>query len=142
MIVKVFDEFDCLCPPATAKSVGWDIKLPTPLKLKKGRIVMVDTGIRVKPPAGVFTIVAVRSSTPLRWGLTLANNIGIIDPDYCGWEDSIKLLFYALRDTEVPAGTRVAQLVFLPVMNIEVKKVSADEFKKEANRGGIGNTGR
>lgn len=96
------------------------------------------TGVIIKPPKGYFTMIAARSSLQKR-GLMLANNVGIIDPDYCGPEDEIRLLLYNFghRIAKITAGDRLAQAFFLPFAQATLV---ASDFEAP-NRGGIGSTG-
>lgn len=50
----------------------------------KAKITLVPTGIKVKLDPGQYLELSVRSSTPLKHWLILANGIGIIDRDYYG----------------------------------------------------------
>ena len=60
---------------------------------------------------GIFA----RSSTPLKRGLMIANGVGIVDSDYCGPTDEVKIAVMNFTDAPVPvnAGDRIAQGLLL-----------------------------
>lgn len=86
-----------LHPPKTPGSAGYDIETPIDISIYPGEILTVDTGIIVKLPdimrsKGYHTKIYPRSS----WSsasnqLYIANTVGVIDPDYCGPGDTIKV---------------------------------------------------
>ena len=51
----------------------------------------MPTGLVIAVPAGHFLGVFARSSTPLKRGLMVANGVGIVDSDYSGPTDEIKI---------------------------------------------------
>ena len=53
---------------------------------------LVPTGLVVHVPEGYFFGIFARSSTPLKRGLMVANGVGIVDSDYCGPGDEIKVM--------------------------------------------------
>jgi len=77
-------------------------------------------------------------------GITLANSPGIIDEDYRG---EIKLILLNLKDEDVkiPKGTKIAQLIVLPFMNLEPTPFQGklEEFEQSSERGtrGLGSSG-
>jgi dUTP diphosphatase len=70
----------------------------------------------------------------------VANGVGVIDPDYCGPSDEVKIAVMNFTDTAVTVrrGDRIAQGIFL-----SAPRVSWDEADqlREASRGGFGATG-
>lgn len=70
---------------------------------------MLPLGVAMKLPKGYEAIVAPRSSTFKKYGLIQANSMGIIDNTYCGDNDQWMFPAVALKDCEIPAGTRVCQ---------------------------------
>lgn len=73
-----------------------DIYLQEDYTFKMGESLMVKTNIVIQPDAGKHVKVYLKSSTPLKYGLRLANSVGVIDRKYCGTEegkeDIIKLV--------------------------------------------------
>lgn len=99
----------------------------------------IGTGLAVQPPKGYFGAVFARSGLAAKNGLRPANCVGICDEDYTG-EYAVALH----NDTDISQivknGDRIAQLVFLPYLNIEFCEV--DELDcTERGDGGFGSTG-
>src|SRR5918999_417439 len=71
----------------------------------------------VAVPAGSCLIVSLRSSTPMRYGVIQPHGIGVIDQDYNGPEDELRIPLLNLRreTVAIPAGTRIAQGLLLPI---------------------------
>lgn len=63
------------------------------------RRLIVDTGVHVEPPAGYWVEVAANSRV-VKLGMSMANCVGIIDPDYRG---SIRI-FFTITDAFPIAG--------------------------------------
>lgn len=124
----------------TDGSVGFDIVAGCDVKIPGKEICMVPSNLIVEVPKGYMLVVASRSSTPLKKGLTPPHGFGIIDHDYCGPEDEIKVLVYNFRDIEVTIerGEKIAQGVFVRIDKFEWEEV--DELENES-RGGFGSTG-
>lgn len=124
----------------TRGSVGFDILAAEDAVVPAKEIGMIATGLVVEVPEGYMLVVASRSSTPMKKGLTPPHGFGIIDQDYCGPEDEIKVLAYNFRDVEIEIkrGEKIAQGVFVKVDTFEWDEV--DEMQG-SSRGGFGSTG-
>ena len=109
--------------------------------IKPGARALIPTGIAIAPEtSGVVAIVAARSGLSIKHGLTLTNGIGVIDSDYRG---EICVSLHNISDTAytVAAGERMAQLMFMPVMQANLI-VSAVLDETERGEGGFGSTGK
>lgn len=138
--IKRIDESLPLPVYETSGSVGFDIIARTDVEIKAKEIGMVPSNLIVEVPEKYMLVVASRSSTPSKKGLTPPHGLGIIDHDYCGPNDEIKVLVYNF--TEKPAkiakGEKIAQGVFVRIDRFEweeVKEISGQ------SRGGFGSTG-
>ena len=91
-------------------------------------------------PAGHFLGVFARSSTPLKRGLMVANGVGIVDSDYCGPRDEVKIevVNFTTQPVTVRRGDRLAQGVVLPFVRAEFVETDAPAAP---TRGGFGSTG-
>ena len=71
----------------------------------------------------------------------MAQSVGIIDTDYCGEDDEIKIQVYNFTDSpvKVEKGDRIAQAIFVKVATPEWHEV---EQMSDTSRGGFGSTGR
>ncbi len=74
----------------------------------------------------------------MKKGLVVANAIGIIDQDYCGPTDEVKVQAYNITDAPVTVerGERIAQGMFLPVERAEW----VEGTPNATDRGGFGST--
>ena len=123
-------------------SVGdWiDLRAAETVEMKAGEFKMIPLGVAMELPKGYEALVVPRSSTFKRYGIILANSIGIIDESYKGDDDEWNFLAYAMRDTEIKKNERICQFRIIGHQpEIEIKEV--DTLGNE-NRGGIGSTGR
>ena len=92
-----------------------------------------------KLPPGYMLMVCLRSSTPRKLGLLMPQGVGIVDNDYCGEEDELKIQVYNFTDevVKVERGSRIAQGIFVRVGTAEWNEV---EQMSAASRGGFGST--
>jgi dUTP pyrophosphatase len=120
---------------------GFDLAASEDLVVEPGAIALVPTGLVIQVPDGYFLGIFARSSTPLRRGLIVSNGVGVIDADYCGANDEIKIqvLNVSRQPVTVKAGDRIAQGLFLPVAR--AAWVETNEDLRAGSRGGFGGTG-
>jgi dUTP pyrophosphatase len=123
----------------TSGSVAFDLYARTAVKIPPRTIALVPTNVVIQVPRGYALFVAARSSTPLKKGLMLANGIGVIDQDYCGEKDEIKVQVYNFteRTVTVKKEERIAQGILVKIEKAEFKE---NAFKR-ISRGGFGTTG-
>jgi len=123
----------------TSGSVGFDILAREDVLIKPNGIELIPGNLVVEVPTGFMLMVASRSSTPRKKGLLKPHGIGVIDQDYCGPTDEIKIQMYNFTniDVQVKRGEKIAQGVFVRVDVGEWEEV--DEINKES-RGGFGST--
>ena len=85
------------------------------MTIAPGERVRVPTGIAISTGRDdVVAIVAARSGLGTKYGISLANGIGVIDSDYRG-EISVSLINNSDEPSTVHDGDRIAQLTFMPV---------------------------
>lgn len=123
----------------TDGSVGFDLIARESATVKAGTIELIPANIIVEVPAGYMLVVASRSSTPRKKGLTQPHGFGIIDHDYCGPSDEVKIQVYNFTgsDVQIERGEKIAQGVFVRIDKFEWEEVS--EVRKDS-RGGFGST--
>ena len=123
----------------TAGSVGFDIYSREDMEIQPHEIALIPGNIIVETPQGYMLLVALRSSTPRKKGLIKPHGIGVIDNDYCGEGDEIKVQVYNNTDNvvKIDKGERVAQGIFVKVDKFEWAET--DQMGK--TRGGFGSTG-
>lgn len=116
-----------------------DLSASEDIDLHKGEVKIIPLGVSMKLPEGCEGILAPRSSTCLKHGILMANSIGIIENEYCGNDDVWGFAAYAIRDTHIEKGTRIAQFRVLRSMS-DVQIIQIDDMNC-ASRGGYGSTG-
>jgi len=123
----------------TGGSVGFDLLSRIKMDIKPGQIALIPSNVIVEVPNGYSLIVASRSSTPRKLGLTEPHGIGIIDQDYCGNDDEIKIqvMNFTGKQVTIEKGAKIAQGLFIRTDRFEFQEV--EEIKKES-RGGFGST--
>ena len=123
----------------TGDAAGFDLTAVEQVTIEPGKVGMVPTGLVIKAPLRMFLGIFARSSTPVKRGLMVANGVGVIDPDYCGATDEIKILVMNFTDDDVTVrkGDRIAQGIFLEAPRVEWAEGEADVD----SRGGFGSSG-
>jgi dUTP pyrophosphatase len=121
-------------------AAGFDLASSVAMVVQPGEVTLVPTGLVVEVPDGHLLGIFARSSTPLKRGLMVANGVGVVDPDYSGPKDEIKIevLNFTTRPVAIARGDRLAQGVILPFVRAEwVERAAPDG----PTRGGFGSTG-
>ncbi len=125
----------------TAGSVGFDLICRESAEIAPHSIVLIPANVIVETPPGYMLMVCLRSSTPRKLGLMMPQGVGIVDNDYCGEEDELKIQVYNFTDevVHVERGSRIAQGIFVRVDTAEWNEV---EQMTTPSRGGFGSTDR
>ena len=128
---------------ATAGSAGMDLRacLDAPLVLPPGRSELIPTGlaIYVEDPT-LAAVILPRSGLGHKHGIVLGNLVGLIDSDYQG-----QLMVSCWNRSQAPftvnPGDRIAQLVVVPVVQVQLQVV--EDFAQTARgAGGFGHSGK
>ncbi|MFN3505015.1 MAG: dUTP diphosphatase [Caldimicrobium sp.] len=144
MIVKVWrkDPRARLPERSTEGSVGYDICALEDTEISPLELKLIRTGLVIKasPPYALF--IFPRSSLFKKKNLIMPNSAGIIDFDYCGEDDEVKIPVLNLGKEKVfiKAYEKIAQAVFLKIAYPEIKEISYEELPRNS-RGGFGSTG-
>ena len=128
---------------ATPGSAGMDlyaaILVHHPVVITPGGRAKVSTGLQIAIPAGFEGQVRPRSGLALKHGVTVLNSPGTIDSDYRGTLEVI-LCNHSDKAFIITRGDRIAQIVFTPVVSVEISL--ADELDPtDRADGGFGSTG-
>jgi dUTP pyrophosphatase len=114
---------------------GLDLSACEGVELGPGERAVVPTGLAVAIPEGFAGFVQPRSGLAAEHGLSVVNAPGLIDSGYRG-EVRVVLLN---TDTEqtfiVEPGMRIAQLVVLPVPELDVEEVEELPESERGERG-------
>ena len=124
----------------TLGACAFDFYSREDLCVSPGEIKLAPTNLIIEVPNGFSLLILARSSLPIKKGLMVANGPGLIDRDYCGPTDEIKiqLLNFTNEVVSVKKGDRIAQCLFVKSENMIFEEV--DEMKSDS-RGGFGTTG-
>jgi dUTP pyrophosphatase len=124
----------------TAGSAGYDVHSAEPdFTIAPLERRLVRTGLALAIPAGYEAQVRPRSGLALKHGLTLPNTPATIDSDYRG-ELMIAMINLGTEAVSVSRGTRIAQMVFAKVEEVELQTV-AELPTTDRGVGGFGSTG-
>jgi deoxyuridine 5'-triphosphate nucleotidohydrolase len=128
---------------ATAGSAGMDLRacLDTGLTLAPGRAELLPTGlaIHVEDP-GLAAVILPRSGLGHKHGIVLGNLVGLIDSDYQG-QLMVSVWNRGSEPFTIQPGDRIAQLVVVPVVQVELQVVE-DFTTSSRGAGGFGHSGR
>ena len=95
--------------------------------------------MKCKLDPGTFLQLSVRSSSPLKYWLMLANGVGIIDADYYNNPDNEGEIFFQLYNLspfniQIKKGEAIGQGIILPYATVE------DDISTGERTGGFGST--
>jgi dUTP pyrophosphatase len=117
---------------AYSGDAGLDLSACERVELLPGARATVPTGLAVAIPEGFAGFVQPRSGLAARHGLTVVNSPGLVDSGYRGELRVVLLNTDAREPFVVEPGMRIAQLVVLPVPELELVEV---EELPESERG-------
>lgn len=124
----------------TAGSAGYDVHSAEPdFVLEPLERRLVRSGLALAIPHGYEAQVRPRSGLALKHGLTLPNTPATIDSDYRG-ELMIAVINLGKDPVPVARGTRIAQIVFAKVEEVELRTVDVLP-QSDRGTGGFGSTG-
>ena len=139
-IAKGFENSNIILPKRQTKnSAGYDFYVASDTIIKAHSIALIPTGIKAYMESDEVLQIYVRSSMPMKKGLTLANNVGIIDSDYYENPDNdghimIQVLNITDKDILVKKDERIAQGIFMKYL------LADDDNTTESRTGGFGST--
>lgn len=128
---------------ATDGSAGVDLRacIDEKITLEPGQTELIPTGIAIHmQDKNLAATILPRSGLGHKHGIVLGNLVGLIDSDYQG---QLFISCWNRGDTtfEIESGDRIAQLVFLPVIQAQFEIV--EEFNEsDRGEGGFGHSGK
>lgn len=126
---------------STEKSVGYDLFALEETIIEPGEFALIRTGLVIKTEFPYALFIFPRSSLFKNKKLIMPNSAGIIDFDYCGEEDEIKIPVLNLGKEKViiKEKEKIAQAVFIKIAYPEIEEIK--EPPEASSRGGFGSTG-
>lgn len=128
---------------ATAGSAGLDLRacLAAPLPLNPGDAQLIPTGLAIHlEDPGLAAVILPRSGLGHKHGVVLGNLVGLIDSDYQG-PLMVSCWNRGATAYQVQPGERIAQLVVVPVLQVELQIVE-DFAASQRGGGGFGHSGQ
>ena len=128
---------------ATDGSAGLDLRacLDAPLVLAPGKAELIPTGLAIHLDDPALTaLVLPRSGLGHKHGIVLGNLVGLIDSDYQG-QLMVSCWNRGSEPFTIRAGERIAQLVVVPVVQVELEVV-AEFVTSQRGAGGFGHSGQ
>jgi dUTP pyrophosphatase len=120
---------------AYAGDAGLDLAACERVELAPGERALVGTGLAVAIPEGYAGFVQPRSGLAARHGLTIVNSPGLVDSGYRGELRVIVLNTDSAEPFVVEPGMRIAQLVVLPIPELELIEVEELPASERGVRG-------
>ena len=139
-VVKGFENSNIILPKRQTKnSAGYDFYVASDTIIKAHSIALIPTGIKAYMESDEVLNIYVRSSMPMKKGLTLANNVGVIDSDYYENPDNdghimIQVMNFTDNDILVKKDERIAQGIFMKYL------LADNDDTKNERLGGFGST--
>lgn len=123
---------------ATTGSAGYDFTVAEDTFCPYNQVTYVPTGIKMQIDDGYELRLSIRSSSPKKYNVMLANGIGVIDSDYYNNPDNEGHIMFAIypfkHDVMFKKGDRIGQGV------IEKYYLTDDDFTEGLRTGGFGST--
>ena len=127
---------------ATEGSAGMDLRacIDKTMTLGPGQTELIPTGVAIHiADPGLAATILPRSGLGHKHGIVLGNLVGLIDSDYQG-QLFVSCWNRGSKDFTIEVGDRIAQLVFVPVVQCDFDVV--DEFDaSDRGEGGFGHSG-
>lgn len=128
---------------ATEGSAGLDLRamIDESIELQAGETKLIPTGLSIYiADPNLAAVILPRSGLGHKHGIVLGNLVGLIDSDYQG-PLMVSMWNRSDQPFKVEVGDRIAQLVFVPVVQAEFNVVT-DFAQTERGEGGFGHSGK
>lgn len=141
-VISLYNGMDIEIPQrGTYFSAGYDLQSAETVVIGAGETVLVPTGLKAAFPGDEFMAIYPRSSIAGKYGITLANCVGIVDSDYYNNSDNEGHIQVLLKNTSqddyvVKKGDRIAQAIFQPF------NITENDKPRATRTGGFGSTGK
>lgn len=144
MDIKILKLRDSAVIPtrATIGSAGYDLYacLDSNVSISRGQLLKIPCGFAIETPPGFCSFIFPRSGLATKYGISLANAVGVVDSDYRG---ELQVCLTRTSDGDpyvIHNGDRIAQLVVMKVESLNFVSVS-QLSDSDRGQGGFGSTG-
>ena len=126
---------------ATQESAGFDLfaNNPKDIIIKPLERALIPTGIVLEIPPGYEAQIRPRSGLAWKFGITVLNTPGTIDPDYRG-EVKVIVINLGEKPFRIKKYDRIAQMIITKYANCELKE-SKKLSRTKRQKKGFGHTG-
>lgn len=127
---------------ATTGSAGLDLRacLDEAITLQPSETILIPTGLAIHiDDHSLAAVLLPRSGLGHKYGIVLGNLVGLIDSDYQG-QVFVSCWNRGTEPFTINIGERIAQMVFVPVVQVAFEQVS-DFDQSHRGEGGFGHTG-
>ena len=142
VLIKKLDPNVKLPSYKTKGASGMDIMafIKEPINIKPQSSALISTGLSVAFSEDFEIQIRPRSGLAAKNNISILNTPGTIDSDYRG-ELKILIFNHGNKDFEVNCGDRIAQMVLIPVVKMELEET--DNLPETIRgKGGFGSTGK
>ena len=138
--IKVLNEDAIIPTRGSEKAAGYDLYSTKDETIMPHETVKIGTGLAIQPPEGYFGAIFARSGLATKFGVRPGNCVGCCDEDYTG-EYIVALHNDSCNPVSIKEGDRIAQLVFLPYLDVEFTEVDELDITGRGEDG-FGSTGK
>lgn len=118
---------------------GLDLCSTEELEIDSGESKLVQTGISIELPPGTEAQIRPKSGLALKHQITVLNTPGTVDEGYRG-EIGVILINHGKHSFQVTKGMKIAQMVIIPVIHVEIEEVDSLTHTSRGTSG-FGSTG-
>ena len=138
--IKVLNEDAIIPTRGSEKAAGYDLYSTKDETIMPHETVKIGTGLAIQPPEGYFGAIFARSGLATKFGVRPGNCVGCCVEDYTG-EYIVALHNDSCNPVSIKEGDRIAQLVFLPYLDVEFTEVDELDITGRGEDG-FGSTGK
>ncbi|MDY6992677.1 MAG: dUTP diphosphatase [Pseudomonadota bacterium] len=128
----------------TSGAAGLDLRacIETPLSVAAGETRLIGSGIAINIlDPHLMGVLVPHSGLGIHHGIVLANLVGIIDSDFHG-EIQMGIWNRSQHPFKIEPGDRLCQMIFVPIVQVELEAVDSFTQTTQRGEGGFGHTGR
>lgn len=140
VVSRCKDQMITLPRRSTTGSAGYDFFAAHDAIIMPGQTMIIQTGVKAYMNPGEVLLLFLRSSSGIKRGMRLANEVGVIDSDYADnptneGEIGIPIWNPGRTAIEIKKGEKIAQGIFVPFL------LTDDDNATGERVGGVGSTG-